>query len=309
MLQKKSNSWARLKYAYVLPLAVIILAACTNKEVSKKMDEISNAKISNLASDSKENEVKSSSEAENNEPQSQSEIDDSFVFVSVEKMPQFPDGDVALLKWISENINYPEEAKKNKIEGRVACTFVVNKDGSVSDVQVVRSLDPELDKEAVRVLSTLPKFIPGEQRGEVVRVKFSVPVRFGKKPPSQETQSPHSQKDSKSKVDPDDPTVFYSVEIMPQFPGGDVALLKWISEHIQYPTNAAENGIQGRVICTFIVEPDGSVTNVKVVRPLDPNLDTEAVRVLFSLPKFKPGAEKGNPVRVRYSVPVLFKLS
>ena len=184
MLQKKSNSWARLKYAYVLPLAVIILAACTNKDVSKKMDEISNAKISNLASDSKENEVKNSLETEN--------FDDSFVFVSVEKMPQFPGGEVALLKWISENINYPEEAKKNKIEGRVSCTFVVNKDGSVSDAQVVRPFDPELDKEAVRVLQSLPKFKPGEQGGKAVRVKYSVPVRFGEKPPSQETQSPSS---------------------------------------------------------------------------------------------------------------------
>jgi TonB family C-terminal domain len=306
MLQKKSNSWARLKYAYVLPLAVILLAACTNKEVSKKMDEISNAKISNLASDSKENEVKNSSEAENNEPQSQSEIDDSFVFVSVEKMPQFPGGEVALLKWISENINYPEEAKKNKIEGRVACSFVVNKDGSVSDVQVVRPLDPDLDKEAVRVLSILPKFIPGEQRGEAVRVKYSVPVRFGKKPPSQETQS--TQKTSESKTDPNDPTLYITVENMPEFPGGDVALLRWIGNNIDYPKEAIEERLQGRVSCTFVVEADGSITNVKVMKALNNILDTEAVRVLSTLPKFKPGTEKGVPVRVKYSVPVRFQI-
>ena len=106
------------------------------------------------------------------------EEDESFVFVSVEKMPAFPGGDVALLKWISENLSYPTIAAENGVQGRVSCTFVVNADGSVSDVSVVRPLDPNLDKEAIRVLQKLPKFKPGEQRGKPVRVKYSVPVRF-----------------------------------------------------------------------------------------------------------------------------------
>ena len=106
------------------------------------------------------------------------EEDESFVFVSVEKMPEFPGGDMALLKWISENLSYPTIAAENGVQGRVSCTFVVNADGSVSDVSVVRPLDPNLDKEAIRVLQKLPKFRPGEQRGKPVRVKYSVPVRF-----------------------------------------------------------------------------------------------------------------------------------
>ncbi|MDR2914221.1 MAG: energy transducer TonB [Tannerella sp.] len=105
-------------------------------------------------------------------------IDDNFVFVTVEKMPEFPGGEVALLKWISDHVNYPTIAAENGIQGRVACTFVVNADGSVTDVQVVRPVDPNLDKEAIRVLKQLPKFKPGEQRGKPVRVKYSVPVRF-----------------------------------------------------------------------------------------------------------------------------------
>ena len=105
-------------------------------------------------------------------------VDESFVFVSVEKMPEFPGGDAALLKWISENINYPTIAAENGVQGRVSCTFTVNADGSVADVTVVRPLDPNLDKEALRVLKLLPKFKPGEQRGKPVRVKYSVPVRF-----------------------------------------------------------------------------------------------------------------------------------
>ena len=106
------------------------------------------------------------------------EVEENFVFVTVEDMPEFPGGNVALLKWISDNVSYPTIAAENGIEGRVYCQFVVNADGSVSEVVVVRPLDPNLDKEAIRVLRLLPKFKPGQQRGKPVRVKYSVPVRF-----------------------------------------------------------------------------------------------------------------------------------
>jgi len=106
------------------------------------------------------------------------EVDENFVFVTVEKMPEFPGGEAALLKWIADHINYPTIAAENGIQGRVSCTFTVNADGSVTDVQVIRPRDPNLDKEAIRVLKQLPKFKPGEQRGKPVRVKYSIPVNF-----------------------------------------------------------------------------------------------------------------------------------
>ncbi|MDR2473363.1 MAG: energy transducer TonB [Tannerella sp.] len=106
------------------------------------------------------------------------EIDDDYVFVTVERMPEFPGGPEALLQWIADHVKYPPIAAENGIQGRVACNFVVNADGTIQDVQIVRSVDPNLDKEAIRVLKMLPKFKPGEQRGKPVRVKFSVPVRF-----------------------------------------------------------------------------------------------------------------------------------
>ncbi len=93
-------------------------------------------------------------------------------------MPQFPGGTISLLKWVTENIQYPENAKKNGIQGRVPCMLIVNADGSVSDVQIVKPIDPELDAEAIRVLQTLPKFTPGTIDGKAVRVRYSVPVRF-----------------------------------------------------------------------------------------------------------------------------------
>lgn len=99
-------------------------------------------------------------------------------FVSVEQMPQFPGGDSELMKFIGSNLKYPTIAAENGIEGRVVIRFVVGKDGNVSDVQVVRSLDPSCDKEAVRVVKTMPKWVPGKQNGRNVPVYYTLPVLF-----------------------------------------------------------------------------------------------------------------------------------
>ena len=102
--------------------------------------------------------------------------------------------------------------------------------------------------------------------------------------------------------------IFKSVEQMPTFPGGEAALMKYLSSHIQYPAMAQENNVQGRVVLQFVVEKDGRVGEVKVVRSVDKDLDREAVRVCKTLPKFTPGRQNGQPVRVRYTLPVSFKL-
>ena len=107
------------------------------------------------------------------------EEDEEVVFVVVESMPEFPGGQQALFKYLSENVKYPVIAQENGIQGRVICQFVVNKDGSIVDVEVVRSGgDASLDKEAVRVIKSMPKWKPGKQRGKPVRVKYTVPVNF-----------------------------------------------------------------------------------------------------------------------------------
>ena len=102
--------------------------------------------------------------------------------------------------------------------------------------------------------------------------------------------------------------VFRSVEQMPTFPGGDAALMKYLSSHIQYPTMAAENNVQGKVVVQFVVTKTGKVGEVKVVRSVDKDLDREAVRVCKSLPNFVPGRQNGQPVSVWYTLPVTFKL-
>lgn len=100
------------------------------------------------------------------------------VFDVVEQMPEYPGGIQALLDYLMESVKYPEDAEKQKIEGRVIAIFVVETDGSISNVEVVKPVFPSLDAEAVRVLSAMPKWTPGKQSGKAVRVKYTVPINF-----------------------------------------------------------------------------------------------------------------------------------
>lgn len=115
-------------------------------------------------------------------------------------------------------------------------------------------------------------------------------------------------KTKKDNVKKNDDTVYRSVEQMPRFPGGEAALMKYINSHINYPTAAAMNKIEGNVVVQFVVKKDGSIGEVKVVRSVEKNLDREAVRVIKSLPKFTPGRQNGEAVNVWYTLSVPFKL-
>lgn len=255
------------------------------------------------------------------------------VFDVVEQMPRFSGGDAALMKYLSENIKYPETAEKNGAQGRVVCNFVIEQDGSVSNVEILKSVEESLDKEAIRVIKAMPKWYPGRQNGMPVRVKYTLPITFRLDTPKTQPQMmkivdavvPDSAPVSETKIHD-------VVEQMPQFgsytykkfipdpkdpkkgtyvtktESGTAGLLAFLNRNVKYPVIAEENGIQGRVICTFVVERDGSITDVKVIKSVDPSLDKEAIRVIRSMPKWIPGMQKGEPVRVKFTLPVTFRL-
>ena len=104
--------------------------------------------------------------------------EETKIFTVVEQMPSFPGGEATLMQYLSKNIKYPPFAEENSIQGRVICTFVVERDGSVTDIHIAKGVDPSLDKEAIRVVSGMPKWIPGRQNGQSVRVKYTLPVTF-----------------------------------------------------------------------------------------------------------------------------------
>ena len=151
------------------------------KDEMRTQDEIMKSKVSisvfDVLNGSEDGEVLKAKQMLVTEPVKPKE-EENTVFEYVEQMPSFPGGDVALMQYLSKNIKYPPVAEEMGIQGRVICTFVVERDGSVSDIRIARSVDPSLDKEAIRVVSGMPKWIPGRQNGQSVRVKYTLPVTF-----------------------------------------------------------------------------------------------------------------------------------
>lgn len=228
------------------------------------------------------------------------------VYQIAEEMPEFPGGVEALMDFVGKNVKYPEEAKEKEISGRVFMSFVIEKDGSVSNVKVLRGIGGGCDEEAVRVIKGMPKWKPGIQKGKPVRVSYMMPINF--KLDSQPTKPAQKADVSKPDMKPDKNGVYQICEQMPEFPGGVEALMDFVAKNVVYPQEAMDKEISGRVYVSFVIEKDGSVNEVKVMKGIGGGCDDEAVRVIKAMPKWKPGKQDGKPVRVSYMMPITFKL-
>lgn len=282
----------------------------------------------------------------------------------VEFMPQYPGGDEALLKFIKDNLHYPKVAAEVGIEGRVTIRFVVNRVGEVTDVTVIRGIDPSCDKEAVRVVKMMPNWTPGRQNGKNVPVYYTLPIVYKLQKTNGDVKTPlmivdgtplpytslkdtsllkpsdiksisvlkdsaaiaiygdrgkngvlvvttksgAAKRDSALTI-PDKDGVFLAAEIMPQFPGGESAMMKFISTNLRYPGEGVSKGIEGVCVIRFVISKTGSVTNPTAIRSLSPECDAEAIRMLKLMPSWTPGKTKGNPVEVYYTLPIIYKLS
>ena len=166
MNKKKSNAAGHIKYAlFVLPAFALLVAG--NISCSQDVSQTEDAKeevVAPVSPEAKEAPADSTAKEE--------------VFMVAEQMPEYPGGMKEMLKFLQENVKYPENAMKNNVQGRVIVQFVVEKDGTPTEFKVLRSVDPDLDAEALRVMKAMPKWKPGMQKGQVVRVKFTVPVSF-----------------------------------------------------------------------------------------------------------------------------------
>ena len=233
-------------------------------------------------------------------------------YIMVEKMPTFQGGDLNVFRnWVQSKIQYPKEAMEKGIMGRVVCSFVVEKDGSLTDFDILQSPDKSLADEVVRILKTSPKWEPGEQRGEKVRVKYAVPIVFsiGNKNVT-DASIPKTQTPAAANATTDGDMPYIKVEKMPTFMGGDLNVFRnWVQSKIQYPKEAMDKGIKGRVVCSFVVEKDGSLTEFDVLQSPDKSLADEVVRILKTSPKWEPGEQRGEKVRVKYTVPIVFSLA
>jgi protein TonB len=145
----------------------------------KSQEELTQTKVSISIADVKGNDEANGKDiADLKQVVTQAPVEEEKVFDMVEQMPTFPGGQAELLSFIGKNLKYPTIAQENGTQGRVICQFIVGKDGTVRDVQVVKSLDPYCDKEAIRVIRSMPRWIPGKQNGKPVTVKYTVPITF-----------------------------------------------------------------------------------------------------------------------------------
>lgn len=407
MCKKTSSRWSAAKLLLILPLVAASLAAtATTVYVPKEQNK------------GNENFVETQIVA----------ADEEQPYIKVQQMPTFQGGDLnAYRNWMQSQLQYPKEAKDKGIKGRVIFSFVVEKDGSVSEFKVLNTPDKLLSAEVERVFKLTPKWEPGKQNGKEVRVKFTVPIVFTgddvavyNRVFSQGTPLSEMSKDAESAVGevsgrvidaktkkpipdvillingagvgthsdasgcyslkklpegkytfvascvgyksvkkdfeisskksvevnfeleeqavavdeivvdknktatesvpaavktqttsakPIGEEAFIKVESMPTFQGGDLnGYRNWVQSQLQYPKEAKDKGVQGRVIFSFVVEKDGSVTSFKGLQAPDKILVDEVERVFKLTPKWEPGKQNGKAVRVKYTVPVHFAL-
>lgn len=218
------------------------------------------------------------------------------IFVVVEEQPEYPGGQEAMMKFLSDSIVYPDEAKAKGIQGRVICNYVVMKDGSIDDVNVVRGVDPLLDAEAVRVLKSMPAWKPGKQRGQAVNVRYTLPLEFrldNKPLPEEKKEELQRIKDS-----------FVEAE----FPGGESAYFKYLTESIKYPVIAQENGIQGLVLARYRILSNGKVEFIDITNGADPLLGREVQRIIEGMPDWTPSRIDGKGTTSVATLTVQFRL-
>ena len=203
-------------------------------------------------------------------------------FLFAEKMPQFPGGSTAMQAYIWKQTRYPIDAKGEK--GKVLVQFTVDTVGPLRDIKVVRSVSPALDAEAMRIVSSMPAWIPGKQDGHPVFVQYSLPIDIK-------------------------PICFHNeADIAPKFPGGDEGLAQYLRTNILYPVEAEENGEQGRVMVGFTITNEGAVEDVHVIKGVSPSIDRETIRAFRNMPVWSPGQLSGKTIHVKCLLPITFSL-
>ena len=282
MIKKKSNPWARMKYLYVLPLAAIAVAAFARPEVSNELNEISSVKVNDLASIVKVEEVKS---VENS-------LEEKFVLKGQvmdysSKKPVI--GASVVIKGTTMGTLSDKDGKfqlsVKKGDVLIVCYVGLQTQSLLveGDANLVVWMKEDVQSMEEMVVGT--NSADSDKKG--VEVKF-VP---NDKPVIQDGE------------------IFTVVEEMPQFPGGMMECMKFLSKNVNYPAEAQKAGVEGRVIVQFVVKKDGKLADAKVVKGVHPELDAEALRLVGLMPDWIPGKQRGKAVDVKFTIPIMFRLS
>lgn len=212
--------------------------------------------------------------------------------VGEDTIPPVP---VVALKWLKLDKELKYE------DGVVIASFYVETDGTTGEIKITKSINKEVDAFVIRKLKEIQRWEPAKYKGKPVRYLMHYPFTF--KGGNLESNIKHET----DVVDTDQP-VFAVVEKMPEFPGGEAERSAYLSSNIVYPENAVKNKIEGTVYVSFVVRSDGSISDVKLLRGVNEEINKEALRVVTGMPKWKPGMQKGKPVDVQFNIPIKFSL-
>ena len=297
MIKKKSNPWARLKYLYVLPLAAVTVAAFARPEVSNKLDEISSVKVNDLTSIVKAEEVKSM----------ENSSDEKFkifgtVLAADTKIPVM--GASVIIRGTTNGTLTDLDGKFTltglKKDDVIQVSFVGFQTRSVivkDESPLTIMLDDDVQNLEEMVVVGMGAKDGKPAKAENTDVVFDMPLEEAMKAEKQQKETPQKEE-----------VIFQVVEQMPEFPGGMQKALEFLGKNIKYPVAAQQAKIEGRVIVQFVIERDGSVSDVKVMRGVNSELDAEAIRVVSMMPKWIPGKQRGKAVAVKYTMPIMFRL-
>lgn len=253
--------------------------------------EITTTAIDNL----KHPKTASAEEAPAGQQPTPSASEDDTPFLVAEEMPLFQGKDLNTFRtWVQSQIRYPVEALKRGIEGRVVLSFIVERDGSVSTIELLQSPDRILSEEARRVVSSSPKWTPGRQNGHLVRVRYMLPVDFSTPKKETAAQSTAAQKPGLASM---------------QFEIGNLnAFRSWAMQRLRYPAGAREQQTEGSVVATFTVGRDGRVDDIRIAGKPDPQLAEEVRRVVKASPAWSPATRNGEATTVTVTLPVSFRI-
>lgn len=236
------------------------------------------------------------------------------VFENPDTAAVFNGGANEMTKFITNTLRYPADARARNVQGLVVYSFTVETDGSLSNFDLVHHADSALDKEALRILQTMPNWIPAKSNNQVVRSKNFVPMYFRLK----KNEEPQNDNKETSEIEllaeNVAPTRIFTGKVVekpdipPIFTGGSFEMNRFIRKTLRYPKDARERRAQGLVVYTFIVEPNGSLSNFDLVHRADSALDLEALRILKAMPPWRPGKSKNEIVRTKGYVPMYFRL-
>ena len=297
MIKKKSNPWARMKYLYVLPLAAVAVAAFARPEVSNKLDEISSVKVNDLTSIVKAEEVKSV------EISSDEKLKVSGTVLAADtKAPVL--GASVIIRGTTNGTLTDLDGKfvlaGLKKDDVIQVSFVGFQTRSVivkDESPLTILLDDDVQNLEEMIVVGMGAKDGKPAKAENTDVVFDMPLEEAMKAEKQQKETPQKEE-----------VIFQVVEQMPEFPGGMQKALEFLGKNIKYPVAAQEAKIEGRVIVQFVVGRDGSVSDAKVMRGVNPELDAEAVRVVSIMPNWIPGKQRGKAVAVKYTMPIMFRL-